>query len=140
MALQSQGIMAYWSTTTANASGATNVIGGVIGFSGPNLTANVIDITNLRSTAKEKMIGLYDGGSITLNLNFDCDDGGQKLLKECFIARTKGSLQLELSSAATAKQFRMKGYVSGLNITGGVDNVLKSDISIMITGGVSFST
>jgi hypothetical protein len=34
----------------------------------------------------------------------------------------------------------MKGYVSGLNITGGVDNVLKSDVAIMITGGVSFST
>lgn len=140
MAKQSQGIIAYWSTTTVVATAASNVVGEVVGFSGPGLSANVIDVTHLQSTAKEKMMGLYDGGQITLNVNMVVTDGGQTLLRECLVARTKGALLLQLSTSATTQKMSMEGYVSGLNVSGSVDNKLSGDVTITITGGVSFST
>ena len=97
MAKESQGIIAYWSTTTAAATAAGNVVGEVVGFSGPAMTNSVIDVTNLQSTAKEKLVGVYDAGNITLNVNCLVTDGGQQKARECLAARTKGCLLLQLS-------------------------------------------
>lgn len=140
MAQGAQGVVCYWATATANASGATNVVGELTGFSGPSMTAAVIDVTTLQSTAKEKIVGVYDGGQITLNINFEVTNDNQRMMRECMVARTKGRLQIQLSTASTAKQISCKGYVSGMNITGSVDNKLAGDITLAITGGASFTT
>ncbi len=137
MAQQSQGIISYWSTTTASATAAANVIGEVIGFSGPGMSANVIDVTNLVSTAKEKLVGVYDGGNVTLNVNMLVTDGGQTLMRESLVARTKGKLLIQLAYPATVQKIGVKGFVSGMNFTGSVDNKLAGDITIAISGGVS---
>lgn len=140
MAKQSQGVIAYWSTTTSVATAAGNVIGEVIGWNGPNQNANIIDVTHLLSTAKEKMVGLYDGGNITLNLNCVVTNDAQTKLRESLVARTKGNLMLQLSTVATSQKITQKGYVSNLSIIGAVDNVLRSDVTIEITGGVAITT
>lgn len=141
MAKNSQGIIAYWTTTTvAVATAASNVIGEVVGFNGPGMSANVIDVSSLQSTAKEKMIGLYDAGQMTLSVNCMVTDGGQTLLRECMVARTKGILMLQLSTAATTQKLTMEGYVNGLSITGAVDQKLAADITILISGGCAFTT
>ncbi len=138
MAKESQGIIAYISTTTAIST--NTVLGEVVGFSGPGLTANPIDVTNLTATAKEKLIGVYDGGQLTLNVNAVVTDAGQTKAREMIAARTKGNVMLQLSTAATTQKIAVKGYVSGLNFTGSVDNKLAGDITIAISGGVSIST
>ena len=140
MAMESQGIICYWSTTSITASNASNVVSEVISFSGPSPNSNIIDITNLQSTAKQKMIGLYDGGQITLNCNFDVDDPGQRLLRECLKARTKGNLHVQLSQTSTAKYIEMMGYCSGFTVSGAVDNVLRSDYTIVVHKGITYST
>ncbi len=140
MAQGAQGVVCYWSTATGNASGATNVVGELVGFSGPSLTAAVIDVTTLQATAKEKIIGVYDAGQITLNVNFEVTNDNQRMMRECMVARTKGRLQIQLSTATTAKQISCKGYISGINISGAVDNKLSADYTIAITGGASFTT
>lgn len=140
MAKESQGIICYWATVTVVATAAGNVVGEVVGFSGPGMSASPIDVTNLTSTAKEKLIGVYDGGQITMNVNMLVTDGGQTLLRQSMAQRTKGVLLVQLSTAATTQKFAVEGYVSGINITGSVDNKLAGDITIAISGGVSFST
>lgn len=140
MAKESQGIICYWSTVTVNATLAANVVGELTGFSGPSMSAGVIDVTNLQSTAKEKMIGLYDGGQISLNVNWVATNDGQIKLRESLVKRTKGSLLIQLSTATTAQKINLEGYVIGMNVNGAVDNVLKGDFSIAITGGASFTT
>jgi hypothetical protein len=140
MAKESQGIICYWATVTVNATLAANVVGELTGFSGPNMSAGVIDVTNLQSTAKEKMIGLYDGGQISLNVNWVATNDGQIKLRESLVKRTKGSLLIQLSTATTAQKISLEGYVIGMNVNGAVDNVLKGDFSIAITGGASFTT
>ena len=83
MAKESQGIIAYISTTTAIST--NTVLGEVVGFSGPGLTANPIDVTNLTATAKEKLIGVYDGGQLTLNVNAVVTDAGQTKAREMIL-------------------------------------------------------
>lgn len=140
MAMESQGIITYWSTTSVTASNATNVVDEVLAFSGPNPSANVIDVTNLQSTAKAKMIGLYDGGQVTINTNLAIQDGGQKLMRQCMTARKIGNLHIQLSTATTSQWIGFKGYVTGYNVSGAVDNVLRADYTITISGGVTIST
>ena len=138
MAKESQGIISYISTTTV---ASTNVvIGEVVGFSGPTQSVNIIDVTHLQSTAKEKMVGLYDGGNFTLNVNMLVTDDGQTKAREMLVARTLGSILIQLSTAATTQKFVAEGYVTGLTMTGSVDNKLAGDITFEISGGVSWST
>lgn len=138
MAKESQGIISYIATTTV---ASTNIaLGEVVGFSGPSLTGNLIDVTHLQSTAKEKIPGLHDAGQITFNVNCLVTDDGQTKAREMLAARTKGSVLVQLSTAATTQQFTCSGYVTGLNITGSVDNKLAADITFAITEGVTWAT
>lgn len=140
MAQNSQGVLIYWSTTTANATGASNVVGEVIGWSGPSQSAAVIDVSNLVSTAKEKLIGVYDGGQITVNVNFAVTNDGQRLMRESMAARTKGSLLIQLSTDTTGEKCSVKGFISGINMAGGLDKQQTGDFTIAVSGGVSWST
>ena len=140
MPLISQGVICYWSTTTANATNSSNIVGEVVGWSGPGMSAAVIDVTNLISTAKEKLVGVYDGGQITVSVNVAVTNDGQRLLRECLAARTKGSLLIQLSTDTTGEKCSVKGYVSGLNMSGGLDKQITGDFTIAVSGGVSWST
>lgn len=140
MAQESQGIIAYWSTTTAVATAAANVVGEVVGFNGPNINSNIIDVTHLRSTAKEKLVGLYDAGELSLSVNFMATNAGQVKVRESLAARTLGCLMLQLSSASTTQKITQKGYCNGLSITGAVDDKISGDFSFALTKGVIFTT
>ena len=138
MAKESQGIISYIATTTG--ASTNTVLGEIVGFNGPNQSAAPIDVTHLQSTAKEKLIGVYDGGQVGFSLNMAVTDAGQKKAREMMAARTKGAILIQLSTTATTQKITAKGFVSGLTITGGVDNKVAGDLSFAISGGVSWST
>ena len=140
MAKESQGVICYWATASITASAASNVVGEVVGWSGPSMSAAVIDVTNLVSTAKEKLVGVYDGGQVTLNVNWAVTNDGQRIMRESLAARTLGNLAIQLSTTTTAQFIRAKGYVTGMNLTGSVDNKQAGDFTVAITAGVTFST
>ena len=140
-AKDSMSVVAYWATVTVEATLDANKIGEVVGFSGPSMSAAVIDVTNLGSTAKQKLIGVYDGGQVTLNVNWDsCTDDGQKLIRESLVNRTKGRLAIFLNGSADTQKIGLEAYVSGINISGAVDNKLSGDFTFAITGGASFTS
>lgn len=138
MAKESQGIISY--ITTSTAASTDTKIGEVTGFNGPSQSVNIIDVTHLESTAKEKLVGLYDGGQFTINVNMLVTDDGQTKCREMLTGRTLGSILIQLSTAATTQKFVAEGYVTGLTMTGAVDNKLAGDITFEISGGVSWST
>jgi hypothetical protein len=137
MAIESQGAFFYLSTTTSLSTAIA--VGQVTGFNGPSGSANVIDVTHLQSTAKEKMIGLRDEGQITLDLNCVPGDSGQTKLRECRANRTACHWALKLNDTAIT-QLDSHGYISGYAITGSVDNKVNLSVTIVITGGVTWST
>lgn len=58
------------------------------------------EVSTLESERKEYLLDLPDSGSVTLGLNFNLDDPGQKLLYDGWLAGTGG----ELVVAATGSQ------------------------------------
>ncbi len=117
-------------------------IGQVVSFNGPALTANVIDVTNLQSTAKEKLVGIYDGGNVSLSINLDTTlaaDLHLSLLDDQK-AGTLRRFDIKFTDTGTSQPSAVyfKGYVSGFGITGSVDNALKADISFAVSTGINF--
>ncbi|MCC6347889.1 MAG: hypothetical protein IT388_11930 [Nitrospirales bacterium] len=137
MALEGQGVKFYWSTSTA--ASTAQKVGEVTGFNGPSGTASVIDVTNLDSTAKEKLIGLRDEGQISLDLSMSAADTGQVALRADRASRTKRAWVIQLTDTATT-YIRGKGYCLGFSISGSVDNKIAASANIEITGALTYST
>ena len=138
MAVEAQNTMLYWSTDTS-VSTASQEVGDVISFSGPSGSAGVIDITNLQSTAKEKLLGLRDEGQLSMELICDPADAGQVALRVDRATRTKRGCALKLSDTAVTF-IGFKGYCSGYSVSGAVDDKVSLAVTIEITGAVAFST
>ena len=96
--MESQGVVLYWSTTTALSTAIA--VGSISGFNGPSGSAAIIDVTNLGSTAKEKMMGLPDEGNISFDMQLNTSDSGQTKMRECRAARTKGHFALKLTDSS----------------------------------------
>jgi len=115
-----------------------STVGQVVSFSGPSGSAAVIDVTNLSSTAKEKLMGLHDEGQISLEMNLDPADTAQMGLKTDRSNRTLRNFTLTLTdSPATVLSF--SGYVLNFNIGGSVDAVITASVTIEIDGAVTWS-
>ena len=72
--MSSTAIIAQGITIARMGTTAFETIPNVVSFQGPGGQAQVIDVTNLSSTAKEKRMGLRDEGSLSLTLHFDPDN------------------------------------------------------------------
>jgi len=139
MAIESQGTKLFWSNTTAANTAATCLVGEVTDFTGPGGSAGVIDITNLQSTAKEKLIGLRDEGQLSMTLNFSATDPAQTALRADRAARTKKHVTMKFVDTNTCIAL-FKGYCLTYSISGAVDNKITANAVIEITGAVTYST
>jgi len=120
-------------------------IGLITGWSGPNRTLTVADITNLLSTAKEKLPLTHDSGQLTIDIIWDVTAADSTylhyMLRQDQQARTLRRFDIlltdEKTSAATQPSaYFFKGYVTGYNINAAVDNVMKASLTIDITSAV----
>jgi hypothetical protein len=145
MAINSQGIQFIWTNGTAactTAMDSTGAVGEIKSISGPAGSANVIDCSNLGSTAKEKQMGLPDEGSITLEVNFGYTTSANDKQKDMIAdrkARTKRQWGI-LFPDASSSLARGDGYCTGFAITGSVDNILSANITVEIDGPVTWTT
>ena len=112
-------------------------VGEVVDFQGPGGQATVIDVTHLKSTAREKLIGLPDEGQFTFSMNFVPGEVGQKALRAARTARTKHTFVLEYSDGVTTATF--EGFVLGFQSSGGVDAKVDANVTIEITGAVTYN-
>lgn len=144
MAHESQGTVLYLSSdgTTVASTADANAIGSVVGFNGPAGSAAVIDVTNLGSTAKEKMIGLADEGQFSMDMTLDTANAVQTRMRAARSARTKKKVVIKLNDSTddkTKTKILFDGYVTGFSITGAVDDVMKATAQIEITGPAIYS-
>ena len=123
--------------TTGNATAQVfNKVGNVQDFTPDGGTANIIDVTNMDSLAKEKRQGLQDNGNYSLTYDADDTDVGQ--------------LRLIASRAAQAVVVFKQVYPGGLKIrawqgfvqkitepVAGVDKVLRCTSTVVVTGPIS---
>jgi len=131
--------------TVVMAGHAMQNIGQVVSFSGPSITAAVIDVTTLQSTAKEKLISIYDGGQVALSVIYDNEASNTNLHDALFrdmVAKTHRQFDIQLKGISTARTqaIYFGGYVNAYSPSGAVDNALKAEITIALASGVNFST
>jgi hypothetical protein len=112
-------------------------IANVIDFAGPGGAAKVIDTTNLSSTAISKRMGLPDEGQLTMNLNLDPDSASHVLLRNARTARQRSEFRITFTDTTptTASFF---GYVMNYSVSGGVDDVIKTAVTVEIDGPVTW--
>lgn len=111
-------------------------IGEVTDWDGPGGSATMYETTHLRSTAKEKKIGLMDEGQLTLSINWEPSDNGQQAARTARANRTEKSFRLTYTDNSTAT---FDGYVMGMSSSGGVDNKVSGSITIEISGPVEYA-
>lgn len=144
MAFNAQGTLLYWSTSTAASTAAGSVVAQVLSFNGPTGSANVIDVTHLGSTAKEFVMGLRDEGEISLTCNLaPSDSSGQNAMRANRAGRDLRKAVIVLADSTTpAACTRMifDAYCLGFAVQGSVDAAVQCNITLKITGGVTYSS
>ena len=135
-AIQSQGVVLY--VTDGGSPTEYTAIPNVTDFSGPGGQASVIDISNLDSLAREKMMGLADEGQLTFNLNWDPDSTVHQRLNTLRKNRTKAEFKIALTDA-TPTNATFFGYVLGVQLTAGVDAAVKAAVTVEIDGPVTWA-
>ena len=109
------------------------------GFNGPSGSAAVIDITNLQSTAKEKLMGLPDEGQVSFDITYQATAASHIALRADRASRTKRKLAIGFTDTASSID-QVDAYCTGFAITGGVDDVLKASVTLELTGPITSTT
>jgi len=104
-------------------------------FSGPGGSVSVIDVTDLSSTAKEKIAGLNDNGQLTMECNFVPSNTQQAALRTAKENGTVVGMQLVFTDTGSTT-WTFSAIVTGFSISGAVDGVVKGSITLDITGDI----
>lgn len=105
-------------------------------FSGPGGSASVIDVTDLSSTAKEKRMGLADEGQLQLTINYIPDNTVHMALRADRASRAKTPFQILFTDVGLTT-WSFNAYVTGFNVSGGVDGVVEAQVTLEITGAIT---
>lgn len=123
-------------TTGAAVPQTFSKIGNLQDFTPDGGTANVIDVTNLDSTAKEKRIGLQDFGNYSLTYDSDDTDVGQLALIAARASQAVVVFKTVYPGGLKTRAFQ--GCVQKVTEpVAGVDKVLRSTATIVVTGPIS---
>lgn len=117
---------------------AYNPIAEINSFNGPGGSAQVIDVTDLSSTAKEKRMGLHDNGQLSFECNFVPGDTQHEALRTAKENGTLTPFQIVFADADETT-WSFTGYVTSFAVSGAVDGVVKASVSIEISGEISES-
>lgn len=137
MAVEAQGTIIYWSTSTAQST--VQAVNGITTFNGPSGSAAVIDITTLNSTAKEKLMGLPDEGQISFDMVYLPSDAGQTALRTDRASRTKRNVSIKFTDTSSSL-VHADAYCTGFSITGAVDDKVTASVTLEITGPLTWTT
>jgi predicted secreted protein len=102
--------------------------------SGFTQAANVIDVTDLDSTAKEKRLGLQDWGQLTLALNINLKEVSHAALLAAKKAGTLLAFRFTLSDQST---ITFSAYVSNFPISAKVDAVVSGSVNLEVSGDIT---
>ena len=106
----------------------------ITSWNGPDGEASNIDVTHLKSLAKEYLMGLADNGSYTLEINYLPDDAGQILMRAARVSRLIQDFKVTLSDGTG---ITFQGFVKNAPSSGAVDEKVSGSYNILISGAVT---
>jgi len=139
MAYETQGTRFFWGSST---SGSTlQEITGVRNWSGLGGSAPVIDVTDLDSVSREKMMGLRDPGELSLGLWYDATAAGQLALQADAGSRTLRKMTIKWSTVtANGLGCLFDAYSGGIEISGSEDGAVEASCQIIVADAVTHTT
>ena len=120
-------------------SGVFSAIAEINSITGPGMTRDFIDVTNLDSTGgyREFIGGFRDGGNVTLNMNFTID--GYNQMKDDYENDDSHNYQIVLpDTGETTLEFA--AFVTDLPLSVTADDKITIDVTLKVTGQVSLTT
>lgn len=112
------------------------VVPEVMSINGPSGSASIIDVTDLSSTAKEKVMGLMDEGQVQMDVNYIPTNAVHEELRAARAAKTLKRFRIAFTSTPTV-YFEFDAYVTGFQVSNAVDAVTKVAVTLEISGPVS---
>jgi len=112
-----------------------NDIPEVVSFSGPGGAGQVIDVTNLASTAIEKVMGLPDEGQLSFEMNYVPANTYHAALRAARAAKTLTKFKLTFTDTG-AMEWTFSAYVTGFTVSGGVNSTIKAAVTLEISGSI----
>lgn len=98
-----------------------------------------IDVTCLSSTARDKISGIEDSGTLTLDINVNFEDEGYAILKGSRASGDNIGFEIELKKEGTetkGRTFVFEGFVKSLPWQATIDSAITGNATIEITGPV----
>jgi Lambda phage tail tube protein, TTP len=135
-ALEAQG-MALYIDTGAVSPTSWSIIPDTKNIAFRTGSAAVIDVTDLSSTAKEKRMGLADEGQCTFTLMFRPKQATHAELVQAKADRQSRDFKLVLTDTPSPTTYYFTAYCLSVPVTGNVDAVIESNVTLEITGPVT---
>lgn len=111
-------------------------VGGIKKFSFPEMVASEIDATNLDSTAKEILMGLPDGGTVTVDYQYIKTDPGQVAMRAANQTRSAKPYKQTLPDGTVISYV---AYAKKIGGSGGVDTAVEGGMDLRVTGMPTFA-
>jgi len=125
--------------TTISWNGTT--IPRITSFNGPSMGTPIINVPDLDDTAVEKISSaLFDGGQLSLSLNFEADNAVHDAMVDDNIAGTPRTvvLQFQNGTAATS-EYSCTAFCTQFTPSGNTGEQLTADVTLDITGAVTIT-
>jgi len=133
-ALETQGVV--FAIGDAASPEVFNTIPEVMSFDGPGGSASVIDVSDLASSAREKRMGLADEGQFSFEIAYIPSNTYHTLLRTRRSGRTLTNFRITLTDSPQSV-ISFSGYVLEFRVSGGVDDFLRANVTIEISGSVT---
>lgn len=107
-------------------------------FNGLDGSPAEIDVTNFASTFKEFIMGLTDGGALSIDLDLDNNDAGQVAARAKYGSKQLVAFKVILPSGTTPTA-TFNAYVKKFSVQGQVDATVKGSIDLRLSSAVTWS-
>lgn len=125
-----------FTASTGSAQGVTySNVGNFRTFNGLDGQASELDVTNMASQAKEIRLGLVDFGQVQLECDHNLTDPGQARVQVQYLSGALTQFLLTLPNGNTAS---FNAFVRKFSLQGGVDQIVKRQVDLRITGPVTW--
>lgn len=115
-------------------------IGNVTGVDGlGGGSASVIDVSNLDSVMKEKLMGLPDEGQISVPLNLDPDNASHIAMRNARLNRTRLEFRVTFVDAAPGATAVFFAYVLMFKVGIAVNKQLTADMTLEVDGAIAWN-
>lgn len=125
------GYTAYSSAGTVVETTTLTAIGEVTSVTGFDGVADEIDVTHLRSTAKEFLIGLQDFGNLNLEMLLVNSDTGQAKLRSLKSSAAIGTFSFALSNGEVAA---FRALVRSFTVNNPGNEAARASVQLRLTG------